>query len=163
MKSKYILLLLFVALSAVSALAQSRSYQALKDNFGDRPEVQSFSVDGWLGRMVLNMVGEEELRSAIKDLKHARFIIIPRDELARQNLSVNGFKSLIEKDMFQTLAEVREPGETVSIYIQEGKTSSRNRYLVLVEEASEIVAIELTGYLDPSKLSVSGSEIAINK
>lgn len=163
MKSKYILLLSFIVLGGVSALAQSRSYQALKDNFADRPEVQSFSVDGWLGRMVLNMAGEEELRNAMKDLKHARFIIIPRDEFARQNLSVNGFKSLIKKDMFQSLAEVREPGETVSIYIQEGKTSSRNRYLVLVEEETEIVAIELTGYLDPAKLSVSGSELAINK
>lgn len=163
MKSKYLLLFFLLTLSAASVVAQSNSYQALKDKFNDRPEVHSFSISGWLGRMVLDMAGEYEFRDAINELRHVRLIVIPRQEFSKQNLSVSGFKSVLRKDMFQTIAEVREPGESVSIYLQEGKTNSRNRYLVLVEEEDEIVAIELTGYLDPSKLSISGHEIAINK
>lgn len=163
MKRKYLLTLLFVAF-ACSTFAQSRSYSALKDNFIDQPEVHSFSLNGWFGRMVLNMAGEHEVRNAIKELKHVRLITIPRQEFSNRNLTITGFKSLMKQDGFQDLAQIIDNGETVAIYVQEGKTKNNNRYMMLIEEASEIVAIELTGYLDPSKLvSSENSEVIINQ
>lgn len=163
MKKKYLLSLLFVAF-AFSAFAQSRSYAALKDNFKGQPEVHSFSLNGWFSRMVLNMAGEYEVRNAIKELKHVRLITIPRQEFSNRNLTVAGFKSLMKQDGFEDLAQIMDNGETVAIYVQEGKAKNNNRYMMLIEEASEIVAIELTGYLDPSKLVPSEtSEVIINQ
>lgn len=163
MNKKY-LLSLFLAAFAFSAIAQSRSYSALKDNFKDQPEVHSFSLNGWFGRMILNMAGEHEVRNAIKELKHVRLITIPRHEFSNRNLTVNGFKSLMKQDSFEDLAQITDKGEVVTIYVQEDKIRNNNRYLMLIEEPTEIVAIELTGYLDPSKLVPSeNSKIIINQ
>jgi hypothetical protein len=163
MKSRCLLAIALFAISS-SVLAQSRSYSALKDNFKGQPDVHSFSVTGWFGRMILNMAGELEVRDAIKELKQVRLITIPKQEFSNRNLSVAGFKSLMKQDGFEDLAQITDRGELVSVFIQEGKSKSHNRYLVLVEEESEIVAIELTGYLDPSKLVPSeNSEVIINQ
>lgn len=163
MKRKYLLLLLLVAFASCT-FAQSRSYVALKDNFKGQPDVHSFSVNGWFGRMILNMAGESEVRNAIQDLKHVRLITIPRHEFNNRNLTVNGFKSLMKQDGFEDLAQIIDQGDVVSIFIQEGKSKTNNRYLMLIEESSEIVAIELTGYIDPSKLVPSeNSEVIINQ
>lgn len=164
MKLRYLLSLLFVVTFAFGASAQSRSYNALKDNFKDQPDVHSFSVNGWFGRMILNMAGENEVRNAIQELKHVRLITIPRHEFNNRNLTVNGFKSLMKQDGFEDLAQIKDQGDVVSIFIQEGKIKTNNRYLMLIEESTEIVAIELTGYLDPSMLVPSeNSEVIINK
>ncbi|MBN8576663.1 MAG: DUF4252 domain-containing protein [Cytophagales bacterium] len=160
MKLKFTWLVLLVLVS-YSAQAQSRSYQALKDNFSHEKDVFSFSVGGWLGRLALNVAGEYEFRDAVQDVKHVRLIVIPRTAFANQNLSVSGFKALLSKDTFEPLAQVHDKGELVSIYLQENKISNRNRYLVLIEEATEIVAIEVTGYIDVAKLVVR-NEIAVN-
>lgn len=163
MKIKLLLALLFVTVGLSTTWAQSRSYNALKDNFKGQPDVHSFSVNGWFGRMILNMVGEDEVRDAIKNLKQLRLITIPRNEFDKRNLTVNGFKRLMRQDGFEDLALITDQGETVSIFVQEGKAKNNNRYLMLIEESSEIVAIELTGYIDPTKLVPSeNSEIIIN-
>ncbi|HRG08438.1 MAG TPA: DUF4252 domain-containing protein, partial [Cyclobacteriaceae bacterium] len=118
----------------------------------------------WFGRMILNMARESEVRNAIQDLKHVRLITIPRHEFNNRNLTVNGFKSLMKQDGFEDLAQIKDQGDVVSIFVQEGKTKTNNRYLMLIEESSEIVAIELTGYIDPSKLVPSeNSEVIINQ
>jgi Domain of unknown function (DUF4252) len=163
MKSRCLLAIALFAISS-SVLAQSRSYSALKDNFKGQPDVHSFSVTGWFGRVILNMAGELEVRDAIKELKQVRLITIPKQEFSNLNLTVAGFKSLMKQDGFEDLAQITDRGELVSVFIQEGKSKSHNRYMVLVEEESEIVAIELTGYLDPSKLVPSeNSELTINQ
>jgi hypothetical protein len=164
MKIKFLLSLLFVVVGLSATLAQSRSYSALKDNFIDQPDVHSFSVNGWFGRMVLNMVDEYEVRKAIQDLKHVRLITIPRHEFANRNLTVQGFKLLMKQDGFEDLAQINDQGNVVSVFVQEGKSKTNNRYLMLIEESSEIVAIELTGYIDPSKLvPTENSEVIINQ
>ena len=152
MKTKYFVTPVFVLAACCSAWAQSRSYNALKDNFKGQPDVHSFSVSGWFGRMILNMAGEEEVRNAIQELKHVRLITIPQQEFANRNLTMKGFKSLMKQDGFEDLAQIIDKGEVVTIFVQEGKSRAYNRYMMLIEEPSEIVAIELTGYLDPAKL-----------
>lgn len=160
MNSKILLPLFFVAIS-YGASAQSRSYQALKNNFKGQPDVHSFSVNGWLGRMILNVAGEHEFREAIKELNHVRLMVIPHAQFVNHNLSVKGFKTLLNKDQFEELAEVRDKGELVSVYMQEGKEKTNNRYMILIEGSSDVVAIELTGYMDASKLVYSENEVAI--
>jgi len=160
MKSIRILTLLLITVGSVSA--QSNSYQILKENFIGQPDVHSFSVSGWVGRVILNMAGEYEFRDAIKELKHVRFITIPRAEFEARKLTVKGFKNVLQQDSFQELAFIRDKGEEVSIYLKEGN-NHKNHYFVLVEEEQEVVAIELKGYIDLEKLNPTNTTIAINK
>ncbi len=77
---------------------------------------------------------------------------------------MKGFKSLMKQDGFEDLAQIIDKGEVVTIFVQEGKSRAYNRYMMLIEEPSEIVAIELTGYLDPAKLIPSeNAEVIINQ
>jgi Domain of unknown function (DUF4252) len=156
--SLFIVLTLIVA---ISSFAQSNSYQTLKGKFKDQPDVYSFSLSGWMGRAVLKMVGECEFRNAIKDLKHVRLITIPRSEFVAQNVTVKGFKRVLKQDSFQELAIIHERDEEVSIYLREGN-NHKNSYFVLVEEDQEVVAIELTGYLDPMLLNTKNTTLAMN-
>lgn len=149
-------------LTTTSVLAQSNSYQILKDKFKDQPDVHSFSLSGWMGRLVLNMAGESEFRKAIKDLKHVDIITIPNSEFSAQNLSVRGFKRVLKQDSYEELAFIRDNEEEVSIYLHEGN-NNKNHYFVLVEEEDEVVAIELKGYLDPKLLNPKNTTLAINK
>lgn len=154
-------ILIVLVLLASGAIAQSKSYSTLKEKFIDRPDVHSFSISGWVGRLVLRMTDEHEFKNAIKELDHVRILIIPRVEFAYQNLTVKGFKKLLTQDSFEQLAFFRENGEDVTLYLREGK-NKRNHYFVLVEEDQEVVAIELKGYLDPELLN-SSSKLASNK
>lgn len=160
MRSIIIILLLLNTAGSVSA--QSNSYQILKDNFIGQPDVQSFSVSGWVGRVILNMTGEYEFKEAIKELKHVRFITIPRAEFEARKLTVKGFKNVLKQDSFQELAFIRDNGEEVSIYLKEGN-NHKNHYFVLVEDEREVVAIELKGYIDLEQLNPKNTTIAINK
>lgn len=159
MKAINILILLLVV---GTAQAQSMSYQTLKDNFIDQPDVHSFSVSGWMGRAVLNLAGEYEFKEAIKELRHVRFITIPKSEFLARNLTIKGFKSVLKQDSFQELAFIRDNGEEVSIYLREGN-NNKNHYFVLVEEELEVVAIEMKGYIDLQKLNPGNTTLAINK
>jgi hypothetical protein len=156
------LLVVAVLFAATSLLAQSNSYQTLKDKFKDQPDVHSFSLSGWMGRLVLNMAGEFEFSEAIKDLKHVDIITIPNSEFSVQSLSVSGFKKVLKQDSYEELAFIRDNGGEVSIYLREG-SNNKNLYFVLVEERNEVVAIELKGYLDPKLLNPKNTTLAINK
>jgi hypothetical protein len=155
-----VLLILLITVGSVSA--QSNSYQILKENFKGQPDVHSFSVSGWVGRAILNMAGEYEFRDAIKELKHVRFITIPKAEFEARKLTVKGFKNLLKQDSFQQLAFIRDNGEEVSIYLKEGN-NHKNHYFVLVEDEQEVVAIELKGYIDLEQLNPTNTTIAFNK
>lgn len=154
--------LLILIITVGSASAQSNSYQILKENFNGQPDVHSFSVSGWVGRVILNMAGEYEFKDAIKDLKHVRFITIPKAEFEARKLTVRGFKNVLKQDSFQELAFIRDNGEEVSIYLKEGN-NHKNHYFVLVEDEQEVVAIELKGYIDLEQLNPANTTIAINK
>jgi len=154
--------ILVLVLVVGSAHAQSKSYQTLKEKFINQPDVHSFSVSGWMGRVILNLAGEYEFKEAIKDLKHVRVITIPRSEFKARNLTVKGFKNVLKQDSFQELAFIRDNGEEVSIYLKEGN-NNKNQYFVLVEEEQEVVAIEMKGYIDLQQLNPKNTTLAINK
>jgi Domain of unknown function (DUF4252) len=159
---KTIKILILSLLVGGTVQAQSKSYQTLKDNFADQPDVHSFSVSGWVGRVILNLAGEYEFKEAIKELKHVRIITIPRSEFKAQNLTIKGFKSVLKQDSFQELAFIRDNGEEVSIYLKE-RNNNKNHYFVLVEEEQEIVAIEMKGYIDIQQLNPKNTTLAFSK
>lgn len=144
-------LLLVITLVAQAAIAQSESYQALKDNFRKRPDVYSLSVGGWMCRVVLKMADEYEFSDAIRHVRHVRLITIPAKEFDALHLSVKGFKQVLRKDSFEELSSVREEKETVTVYLQES-SNHKNRYFVLVEGDDQVTGIEIKGYLDPKIL-----------
>ena len=78
---------------------------------------------------------------------------IPMSAFAENHVSVGGFKEVILKDQYNQLAQVRENHEEVTVYIQSPKTSSLNRYLILIHNPEEVVAVELKGYIDADALN----------
>ena len=150
MKRVSLILSLSAVLISTSLFGQSNSYQALKNNFNDRPDVHSFNVSGFFCRMVLGMAGEWEFKEAINDVQHIRLITIPSEEFKAQGLSVNGFKKLLKKDSFEELASVRDHGDDITFYLQ--STGNKNRYMIVVQEPDEVVVIEMKGSIDANLL-----------
>jgi hypothetical protein len=145
---------------ALQAFAQSNSYRTLKNKFEDSPDVHSFSVGGWACRLIFSIAGEYEFKKAVEDVQHIRLITIPKREFEAKEVSINGFKKLLLQDSYQQLANIRDNGEDVTIYLRESG-NKKNYYFVLVEEEKEVVAIELKGYINPDALK--DKNLALNK
>ena len=157
---KSILLLFSLLFLSIGAHSQSKSYQALKNNFDGKTDVHSFKVGGFFCRMVLGMAGEWEFNEAIKDIEHVRLITIPSAEFARQDLSVKGFKKLLRKDSFEELASIKDNGDDVTIFLQSSGKKS-DCYIVVIEGPSEIVVVELKGTIDVKMLMDKDKELAL--
>jgi Domain of unknown function (DUF4252) len=141
-------LLIFVA---STLMAQSNSYQTMKQTFKDADDVHAFSVSGFLARTVLRMADEHEFSEAITEVKSIKLITVPKDEFRVKGLTINGFKKILKGDSFQELANVRDNGDNVTFFIQENGKKS-DRYFILVEDNDEVVAIEMTGNIDMDKV-----------
>jgi hypothetical protein len=146
------------AVISMAASAQSKSFEALRERFRGEEDVYAFSASGWLCRSVISVAlkaedGDEPelrlLKKAMRDIDHVRFITVPAREFAAQGVSVKGFRSFLLKDQFEVLADVRDKGDHVTFY-QRMDDSRQGHYFVLIEEPSEVVAIEMKGYIDPS-------------
>ena len=158
MKRVSLILSLSAVLISSSLFGQSNSYQALKNNFNDRPDVHSFNVSGFFCRMVLGMAGEWEFKEAIKDVQNIRLITIPTKEFKAQGLSVDGFRKVLLRDSFEELATIRDHGDDVIFFMQ--STNKKNRYIVLIEGPDEVVVIEMKGTVDPNFLVNMENELA---
>jgi hypothetical protein len=142
-------LLSFFVLTGVIAHAQSESFVTLKNKFSGVENVHSFSTSGFLARTALWLAGEHEFNDAVKEIRNVRFITIPKTAFAEQQVTLNGFKKIVRRDSYQELACVRDHGDEVTLYIQTATRSKTNRYLVLVDNDNDVVAIEIKGYIDP--------------
>ena len=67
----------------------------------------------------------------------------------------------MKRDGFEELARIKDNGDDVTLYIQ-SSNKRKDRYMILVEEDSEIVAIELKGSIDPEFL-LEHQPVAINQ
>jgi hypothetical protein len=151
---KTTLLLIAFAITGVShAIAQSKSFQALAHKFSSTDDVHTFTTSGFLARTVLWLAGENEFKKAIKEVRKIRVMSIPLSAFADHHVSVEGFKEVLLKDQYSQLAQIRENSEEVTVYIQSAKTSSLNRYLILIHNPEEVVAVELKGYIDADVLN----------
>lgn len=150
---KTILLLIAFAITGVPhTIAQSKSFQALGHKFSSTDNVHTFTTSGFLARTVLWLAGENAFRKDIKKIRTIRIMSIPTSAFPERQVSVEGFKTVLLKDQYNALVQVREHGKEVTVYIQSPKTSSLNRYLMLIQNPEEVVAVELTGYIDADVL-----------
>ncbi len=152
-------LLFALILASTIGYSQSDSYQTLKANFTGRPDVHSFSVNGFFCRMILGMTDEWEFKEAIKDVQHVSIITIPAEEFEARGLSVNGFKKLLKKDSFEELASVRDHGDDITFYLQ--ATGNKNRYMIVVQEPNEVVVIEMKGSIDANLLLAPDKSLSL--
>jgi Domain of unknown function (DUF4252) len=162
MKRTFLIYLFTIA--AVSVLAQSRSYEALRDHFADEEDVVSFRLSGFMCRAAINLFAPEEkqFRALMEDVDNIRFMVIPKDHFSSQGFSLSRFRSHLTKDSFEELMNVRDHGDHVTLFHRaDGKKN--NRYFMLVEDTKEVVAIEMKGYIDPQLLNDKNSKISINK
>lgn len=161
MKRFAITLLFFVI--TVSSFAQSESFQTLKDHFSGKDQVESFSLSGFWCRAAMSIVmdDEEELKAMMKEIDQVRFMVIPKIEFDKQNLSVNGFRKFITKDSFEEVMSIREHGEKINIF-HRVDGNKKNRYFVLIEQENEVVALELKGYIDPEMFKDGDNRISFN-
>jgi hypothetical protein len=144
------------------SFAQSNSFQSLKDNFSDGENVISMSFGGLVMRTALWIMGDEEDNEWMEDIENVRqlrFINIPKEEFLKKGLKLNSFKKYVMKDGFEQLLTVRDNGEDVQFFMQEG-SKNRNRYLVIAEQEDEVTVFELTGYIDIEKLIAKNKQLS---
>ncbi len=161
MKKTIIPTLLALLFLSASAFAQSESFNTLKNKFSGEDDVHHFAVSGFFARSVLWMADEHEIFDAIKDVKVIRLIVIPRDAFKAQEVTLNGFKKVLKGDGFEELVRVKDSGDDVTLYLQ-SPDKKKDRYMILVEDNNEIVAIEIKGSIDP-KFLLENQPVAINQ
>lgn len=157
---KIIILFLLVAATGYTQ-AQSNSYLTMKDTFKGGHDVFHITVSGFLCRTVLTWADEHEFRDAITDVKNVRFITVPKSEFTQRDLTVNGFKRVLKQDAFEELAHFQDHGDYVTVFLQEnGK--HKDRYFILIDEGTEVIAVELKGTVDVNKLLSLQNQVAMN-
>ena len=149
---------LLLVLVAVVASAQSKSFITLKEKFAGEKEVFAFRFSGGFARLALRIAGEHDFYDAIRDVRNVRFIVIPKNAFYEKRLSLNGFRKFAKEDGFEEVASIRDHGDNVDILVQPGKKDN-NRYLVLIDDGGEVVAVEMNGYINPEEIR---REIAYN-
>ncbi len=156
-------LLLFFLLISGTAIAQSNSYESLRDNFKGGEDVVSMSVGGFLLRTTLWIMEQEEetepWMQGVKEINHLRFIHIPKEEFSKRGLKINSFRKFVMKDGFEQLLVVKDGKDDIQIYLQED-AHQENRYLIIAEESDEVTVFELTGYIDIEKLAATHKQLS---
>jgi hypothetical protein len=145
-------------LSPTFAFAQSDSFSSLKENFSSGENVVHVSLGGFLMRTAVWMMHEDDSwLDAAEGVRNFRFINIPKSEFEAKGLRLNSFRKFVMKDNFQQLLTVKENGDWVEFYMQEGERN-KNRYLVIAEAEDEVSVFELTGYIDLEKLAAQNKK-----
>jgi hypothetical protein len=138
--------------------AQSESYRMLKDRFSGRHDVFSFRTSGFFARSILRIAGEHEFTRAISDVRNIRLTVIPKKAFRQEGVTVNGFIKVAKSDSFEELVHVRDHGDDVTVLLQGSGKGIDNRYLLLVDNDDEVVAIEIRGYIDPDLINARDND-----
>ena len=109
MKSITTGIILLLAITT-SSLAQSRSFQTIKEKFSGSEDVHCFSTNGFFARTILWMANEHEFNGAIKDIKSINLITVPKSAFRSEGVTVSGFKKVLQDDSFEQLARVTGSG-----------------------------------------------------
>jgi hypothetical protein len=134
-----------------NGFSQSDSFIALKEKFAYHRDVYSFGTSAFLGGAVFLLAKEHEFYDAIKRVKRINVIAIPQQAFRREDVTVAGFKRVMRQDSFWELARMKESDDLITVYMKSTE-SKDNRYMILVEDSDNVIAIELTGYIDPEFL-----------
>lgn len=152
-----------ITLLTSTAIAQSNSYQALREKFRGEKDVVALHSSGALARTILWVAGEKDFKDAISDVDDIRFIVIPKRAFRANDVSVDGFKKIAHEDSYEVLARVKDHGDDVTLMMQKSysKKHDQNRYLLVVESSNEVVVMEIKGYIEPN-LTIYRDKIAYN-
>ena len=134
-----------------TGFSQSDSFIALKEKFAYHQDAYSFSTSAFWGGALVWLAGEHEFYDAIKQIKQISLISVPKAAFRYEEVTVAGFKKVVRQDSFQELAHMKENGDVITFYMK-STGSKNNRYMILVEDSDNLIAIELTGYIDPEFL-----------
>lgn len=149
---KQILFTVFILAIGSASYGQSKSYLTLKEKFLGHKNVFSLKTSGFLTRTVLLISGDHEFNKAIRDVKKIRLTVIPKAAFRAEKVTLDGFIKIAKKDSFEELAQVRDHGDEVTLLQQSAKKTKHNRYLLLVESSDEVIAMEITGYIDHERM-----------
>lgn len=145
--------LVIILLLATCATGFSQSgFETLKNKFRGSENVFSFSTSGLFARTALWIGGERDYKDAIKEIVRVRFITIPKSAFAEKKVTVNGFKKVLEKSNYQELTTIKDHGDNITLYLEEGKKNKHNRYFLLIDQDSEVVGLEIKGYINEKEL-----------
>jgi hypothetical protein len=136
---------------ATTGFSQSDSFIALREKFAYHHDAFSFSTSSFWGGALFWVAGEYEFYDAIRQIKRISLISVPKGAFKYEDVTVAGFKKVLREDSFQELAHMKENGDLITVYMKSTE-SKNNRYMILVEESDDVIAIELTGYIDPEIL-----------
>jgi hypothetical protein len=152
-----LLTITFAFLVTIIVSAQSESFMMLRDKFRGSENVFSFGTSGFVVKTVLWAAGEREYKEVFRDVNNIRMIVIPRKAFHKKNVTVRGFKKAARNaDQYEEVLSIRDGNDDVSVLVQEGKNKNkRNHYLMLVEDNDEVVAVEMSGYIDLQELRQS--------
>jgi hypothetical protein len=147
----------FAFVITIIASAQSESFMMLRDKFRGSENVFSFGTSGFIAKTVLWVAGEREYKEVFRDITNIRMIVIPRKAFHKKHVTVRGFKKAAKNtDQYEEVLTIRDGNDDVSVLLQEDKKKNkRNHYLMLVEDNSEVVAVEMSGYIDLQELRQS--------
>jgi hypothetical protein len=147
MKKIATLFIPFLLLTTIG-FTQSRSYITLKERFRGYENVVSLSASGFLTRTMLTFAGEHQINRSIKDVRKVRMTVVPRSAFRSEKVTIDGFIKFAQKDGFEQLFQAREYGDEVTLLRQAKGKKNPERYLLLIDGHSELVAFEMTGYID---------------
>jgi hypothetical protein len=152
----------FIAFISASAFGQTNAFETLRDKFRGDENVFAISTSGFLARTVLLFAGEHEYKKAIKHVDKIGLITVPKSAFKAREVSLAGFRKFINND-YSLLTTVRDHGDNVELYIRQSAGKKKhNHYLLLVDSDSEVVAIEINGYINP-EIMLKESQLSYNQ
>jgi hypothetical protein len=149
-----LLTIAFVFAITLIVSAQSESFMMLRDKFRGAENVFSFGTSGFIAKTVLWVAGEREYKDAFRNVTSIRMMVIPRKAFRDKDVTVRGFKKAAKNlEQFEEVLTLHDGKDDVTLLMHENqKKNWKNQYLLLVEDNSEVVAVEMEGYIDLDEL-----------
>ena len=143
-----LVLLAIIQIAYQPVAAQSASFSTFKHKFDGEEDVHCFKVSGFVVRSVLAMAGEPEAKEAVRGIHQVRLAVVPRGAFAAQQVTVAGFRRILQNESFDEMMSFRESGDHVTVYRNSPTHRDEQCYMMLVEADDEVVLIEITGHVD---------------
>jgi hypothetical protein len=153
-----IFIAVLLAIVATTGYSQSNSFSMLKSNYEDLEDVHTFSLPRFFCKMISSMADDAEFKDAVKNIRSFELITIPNATFSAGHHTKEGFRKLLQKDNFESLATVKDHGDNVEIFRQHGNPN--DRYLVWTDNSTDVTAIEVEGDIDVKKLMKQSKTLA---
>lgn len=148
---RILLVTLIFSITSLAGYTQSSGLHVLKKKFKGEADVHAFKLNGLLARLAIKMIDDEPFQEAVSGIRSIEFISIPRSAFDDQHLSVQGYKKFLLENRFESLMDVRDNGEHISVLL--APDTRHERYVIIVDEGSEVIVFEMKGHIDPAHLT----------